>query len=215
MNRRIEVVLLAAHLLLHARVVVDGVARRDRRVVPAVVHQQLAAARLERAQIRVHGVDDGADLLVDDLQVAVEIERAADPSSRCCTRPGTIRRRCPAPAVRRDTPLQPRLAAGVLAREHHLARPRSSPARRRASSRRPAAPSGSSLHRPPCTAAWRRRTCTRAARSGGRPSRRRARRRRSSTARFTIVELRRRHRAAGSFSTGTATARSHACRCVW
>jgi hypothetical protein len=56
------VVLLGAHLRQHARVVVDRVAGGDRGVVPAVIQQELATARLERRS--ADGVDDGTDLLV-------------------------------------------------------------------------------------------------------------------------------------------------------
>src|SRR5262249_57936702 len=47
--------------------------RRDARVGPAMGQEQLAAALLERAEIRIHRVHV-ADGLVDDRHVAVEIE---------------------------------------------------------------------------------------------------------------------------------------------
>ena len=100
-----EVVLLAAHLRQHALVVVDGVAGRDRGVVPAVVQEQLAAVRLERRQIGVDGVDDRRR---PSRRRASDRDRgrtSSHPSSRRCTRPETSRPTRRAPAGRRRTPL--------------------------------------------------------------------------------------------------------------
>src|ERR1035438_59863 len=47
---------VAPHDLHHTLVVIDGVERRDRRIIPTVIHNQLAAPRLERRQVRVGGV---------------------------------------------------------------------------------------------------------------------------------------------------------------
>ena len=65
---------LAAHLVHDALVVLDGVDRRDPRVGPAGIEQQLAAVRLELLEIGIGRVDE-ADRAIDDRHVAVEIER--------------------------------------------------------------------------------------------------------------------------------------------
>jgi len=69
-----EVALVALHLPEHALVVEDRVLRRDRRVAPPGIEQELASVRLELRQVRIDGVHE-ADLAVDDRHVAVEVER--------------------------------------------------------------------------------------------------------------------------------------------
>ena len=67
------VVLLLAHFVEHGVVVPDAGFRRDPRIGPAVSDQQLSTARLEFAQVRIHGIHV-AFFLVDDLEVPVKIE---------------------------------------------------------------------------------------------------------------------------------------------
>ena len=55
--------LRAAHLLLHARVVVDGALGGDELIGPAVPDDRLAAAIAERGQVGIVGADDDAVLL--------------------------------------------------------------------------------------------------------------------------------------------------------
>ena len=67
------VALVPAHLLQHRFVVPDRRLGSDAGVGPAVGDQELAAARFEFAQIGIHGIHV-ADLLVEKLHVAIEIE---------------------------------------------------------------------------------------------------------------------------------------------
>ena len=81
MNRRTNVWLLGAHLGHHALVVVDGVDRRDGRIAPAVVQDQLSAAFLgtRSGPDRSHSI--AGRLVVDDLDVAVHVEGLEIPGS--------------------------------------------------------------------------------------------------------------------------------------
>ena len=95
----------------HALVVVDGVLRRNARVAPAVIDEQLAAVRDELREIRVNGVEPRRGL-VGQRDVAVEVQLLRIPllvleddvleevrrRSRPAARPPTAptRARCPA-----------------------------------------------------------------------------------------------------------------------
>ena len=70
---------LLAHLFLHALVVADDVARRDRRVAPPVIQNQLAAPGLEGFQVGVDGRQIRAGFFLGDLHVAIEVERIEVP----------------------------------------------------------------------------------------------------------------------------------------
>src|SRR5436190_848318 len=58
----------------HALVVVDGVERRDRPVLPTVIHDDLSAASLQASEVRVGRVEDAGQLVIGDVDVAVEVE---------------------------------------------------------------------------------------------------------------------------------------------
>src|SRR5438034_5941669 len=66
--------LLLAYFFLHTLVVADDVARRDRRVAPPVIQNQLAAPRLEGFQVGVAGRQIRAGSSPGDLHVAIEVE---------------------------------------------------------------------------------------------------------------------------------------------
>ena len=104
-----EVALVAAHLRQHAVVVVDAVLRRDRRVVPAVVHQDLAAARLELAEIGIDGVDERRSSRPRTSRRG-RCRTSSSPSSDPDTRAGTSRprRRSAASTWRRRRSTTPR-----------------------------------------------------------------------------------------------------------
>src|SRR5437879_2054967 len=53
----VPVVLLVAHFLQNARMIIDAVFRRDELIVPAVVYEELAAVRFEFGEVRIDGVD--------------------------------------------------------------------------------------------------------------------------------------------------------------
>ena len=56
--------ILLAHLGNHSLVIVDCVDWRDRRIVPAVVENELAAATLETTQVGIGRVENGRSFLV-------------------------------------------------------------------------------------------------------------------------------------------------------
>src|ERR1051325_3055322 len=70
----VDVAAGAAGDLPHLLVILDRRERRDLRVGPAVIHQQLAAAREERLEIRIARVDVAADALLELLRIAVGVE---------------------------------------------------------------------------------------------------------------------------------------------
>ena len=61
--REVRRLLRAAHLLLHALVVIDRAVGGDELIGPAVPDDRLAAAIAEGAQVRIVGADDDAVLL--------------------------------------------------------------------------------------------------------------------------------------------------------
>src|SRR5579863_5391750 len=63
---------LAALRLGHALVIVDAVERRNVRVAPAVIVDQLAAASFERAEIRIHCVKQCSELRIGVINIAIE-----------------------------------------------------------------------------------------------------------------------------------------------
>ena len=118
------------------------VAGRDRGVVPAVVHQELAAARLERRQIRVDGVDDAARPSRPPASGRDRDRTSSHPSSRRCRPPETSRPRRRAPAGRRAR-RPSRFRCRAPCPETPPRRSSSSSSRTRASPIRAAARSGS------------------------------------------------------------------------
>src|SRR2546426_5627681 len=72
-NERARIAL--PHLRHYALKVVDGVDRGKRRITPAVIQNQLAAARLESFQVRIDRIQNRTHLLVGELCVFVEVER--------------------------------------------------------------------------------------------------------------------------------------------
>ena len=81
MNSRIESLRCgrAADAFTARGVVVDAVPRRDQRIAPAVIHQQLAAAAEERLQIRIDRVVVAVVQRVGQRDVLVEVERLEVP----------------------------------------------------------------------------------------------------------------------------------------
>ena len=67
------VVLVLAHLRQDAVVVINAIAGRNRRVVPAVIEDQLSTTRLERGQVGIDRINNVADFLIHNLQIAVEV----------------------------------------------------------------------------------------------------------------------------------------------
>ena len=65
---------LLPHLLGDALVVVHRVHRRNRRVRPPVVQNQLSAARLKGLQIRIAGIQRASQLVIGHLQFVLRIE---------------------------------------------------------------------------------------------------------------------------------------------
>ena len=168
MNKRTKSSCLPPIFFVHARVVVDGVPGRDRSVVPSVIQKELPAARLERAEIRVYRVDDRTYLLVDDFQIAIQIEALRVPVRVVVRHLERADRDARAPAARCSGTRSRSFRCQVLCRKNDLAGLRLRRPRTLASRTRPAARSGSLPRRPPCTAARRRRTCTREVRSESR-----------------------------------------------
>ena len=58
----------------HALVVLDAVARRNLRIAPAVILNQLAAAIEERLQIRIERVDRAVVGIIGMAQIGFEVE---------------------------------------------------------------------------------------------------------------------------------------------
>ena len=65
---------LRAHFRDNALVIVDGPQRRKCCVVPPVVQNELAAATLEGAQVRIDGVEQRTDALIAETHITVDIE---------------------------------------------------------------------------------------------------------------------------------------------
>ena len=82
----------------HARVVLRAVRRRDLRIAPAVILNQLAAAIEERLQVRVERVDGVAVGLVGARDVGVEVELLTSQAGSSNTR----KRNWSSPVARAD-----------------------------------------------------------------------------------------------------------------
>ena len=70
-EQAVEVV-CAGRGISYALVVIDAVERCDIGIAPSVIVDQLAAIQLERAQVRIRGVEDGCQFVIEELHVVVE-----------------------------------------------------------------------------------------------------------------------------------------------
>ena len=71
--------LLQTHLGHYAVVVGDRAKRRNERITPAVIKNELAAAGLEPAQIRIRGIHSSSDLLISNLNCPLRADRSVVP----------------------------------------------------------------------------------------------------------------------------------------